>query len=92
VDRSQELTDRLLGNQVPETRDLARLAREQGALAASAFGAGFGGSVWALTSDRQAEEFTERWRRAYVDAYPVRGPTSQFFLTGSGPAAFPLHR
>ena len=28
--------------------ELARLAREAGAVAASAFGAGFGGSVWAL--------------------------------------------
>jgi len=48
VDRSQELTTTHLRNQVPETIFLAKAAREEGAIAASAFGAGFGGSVWAL--------------------------------------------
>src|SRR5262249_41452185 len=43
VDRSQALAERALENQVPETIALARLARERGAAAASAFGAGFGG-------------------------------------------------
>jgi len=45
IDRSQDGAERLLGNQVPETIALARLARDLGAVAASAFGAGFGGSV-----------------------------------------------
>ena len=48
VDRSLELADTLLGNQVPETIFLARSVRQIGAAAASAFGAGFGGAVWAL--------------------------------------------
>ena len=38
----------LLGNQVPETIALARAALAHGAFAACSFGAGFGGSVWAL--------------------------------------------
>ena len=54
--RSATLVDRvaaswpseLLENQVPQTIGLARSARQCGAAAASAFGAGFGGSVWAL--------------------------------------------
>ncbi len=92
VDRSQELTDTMLGNQVPETRDLARLARSQGALAASAFGAGFGGSVWALTPRTEAQQLLQRWRTAYLADYPVRTATSGFFVTGAGPAAFPIHR
>ena len=54
VDRSQQLAERRLGNQVPETIELARSARELGARAASAFGAGFGGSVWALVSRADA--------------------------------------
>lgn len=57
VDRSQDAAERFLGNQVPETIDLARSARELGAVAASAFGAGFGGSVWALMADVSAPAF-----------------------------------
>ena len=52
VDRSQRGAELLLGNQVPETFHLARSARSLGAVAASAFGAGFGGSVWALVASR----------------------------------------
>src|SRR4029077_1282199 len=54
VDRSQKLAERLLGNQIPETVTLARSARDLGAIAASAFGGGFGGSVWALVPSRSA--------------------------------------
>src|SRR4029079_1916668 len=43
VDESQAGAERLLGNQVPETIALARAARELGALAASAVGAGLWG-------------------------------------------------
>ena len=48
VDRSQALAESLLGNQVLQTIHLASSARQLGAVAASAFGAGFGGSVSAL--------------------------------------------
>src|SRR5204862_4044059 len=48
VEESQAAAERLLGNQIPETIELARSARELGAVAACAFGAGFGGSVYAL--------------------------------------------
>ena len=47
VDRSQHAAEKLLGNQTPETVFLAASARRLGAVAASSFGAGFGGSVWA---------------------------------------------
>jgi len=43
VDRSQAGAERGLGNQIPETIHLQRAARRLGAVAASAFGAGFGG-------------------------------------------------
>jgi galactokinase len=68
--RSQAAAESWLGNQVPETIALARLAREQGAFAASAFGAGFGGSVWALVRASAARRFGGRWRAAYVAAFP----------------------
>jgi len=61
VDRSQRGAEELLGNQVPETVDLQRRARRLGAVAASAFGAGFGGSVWALVERERARGFAEEW-------------------------------
>ena len=90
VDRSQELGARLLGNQVPETVDLAALAREEGAVAASAFGAGFGGSVWALVEERESQSFSQRWRSAYLARFPSHSERARFFVTAAGPAAFRL--
>lgn len=90
VDRSQELTDTLLGNQVPETVRLAHLARECGAHAASAFGAGFGGSVWALVDRSCAGDFLNSWSAAYAAACPEAAAQAQFFTTQAAPAAFAL--
>jgi galactokinase len=90
VDRSQALTESLLGNQVPETVALARTARECGALAASAFGAGFGGSVWALVCADRTETFLARWSAAYRAAHPEAASRGGFFTTRAGPAAFDL--
>jgi len=67
---SQEDAERLLGNQVPQTQALAAFARESGAFAASSFGAGFGGSVWALASADAASEVLERWRARYLAHTP----------------------
>ena len=72
VDESQSAAETLLGNQVPETIWLARQARSLGAHAASAFGAGFGGSVWAMVARSKAEQFAKRWQRS-VRAKPARG-------------------
>ncbi len=85
VDRSQALAERCLGNQVAETIALARLARELGAEAASAFGAGFGGSVWALVADDEADAFARNWARAYRTAFPRVEPA--FLVTRAGAAA-----
>ncbi|MFO7894416.1 MAG: galactokinase family protein [Longimicrobiales bacterium] len=86
VDRSQALAEELLGNQVPETVQLARSARDLGAAAASAFGAGFGGSVWALVSTSDAVVFVDDWRARYLDAFPGRTSEAAFFIS---PAATP---
>ena len=87
VDRSQELAEGALGNQVPETIALARVARATGALAASAFGAGFGGSVWALISSADAADFVERWAARYRREFPGRAADAGFLLTSAGTAA-----
>ncbi len=67
---SQRDADELLGNQIPETRALAGLARQAGAFAASSFGAGFGGSVWALVPRAEAGQFSRKWVSAYQRQRP----------------------
>jgi galactokinase len=81
--RSQQGAERGLGNQVPETIELARLAVSIGAHAASAFGAGFGGSVWALVSRVDADRFLGEWAREYAGRFHL--PASTFFRTNAGP-------
>jgi len=88
VDRSRALAEEKLGNQIPQTTELAHSARELGAFAASAFGAGFGGSVWAMTRAHNAKELLNRWQESYRRKFPVEAQASSFFLSGAGPAAF----
>lgn len=85
---SQRDADRWLGNQVEETRKLAALASGAGAFAASSFGAGFGGAVWALARRADAADVLDRWRRAYVKAMP--GVEVEGFVTAPGPGAVDL--
>jgi galactokinase len=80
--------DQLLKNQLPETNALVAIAREQGAFAASAFGAGFGGSVWALVEPERlgvsADEFGERWIAAYRSRFPDHAAKSSVFAARPG--------
>ena len=62
-------------------------AREQGAAAASAFGAGFGGAVWAMVARNGAEDFTERWKAGFAAAHPARAARARFLLTMPGAPA-----
>lgn len=91
VDQSQEKSETLLGNIVQETSWLPAQARCLGAYAASAFGAGFGGSVWAVVEASEAEAFTGRWAESYADAFPDASPRSSFFTMRPGPAATRIH-
>lgn len=81
IDLSQQNAEQWLGNQVEETIFLQRSAREIGAVAASAFGAGFGGSVYAIVPTDDAEDFSEKWRRAFSIRYPSNANASEFFTT-----------
>jgi galactokinase len=87
VDRSQQGAERLLGNQIPETIALARSARTLGAAAASAFGAGFGGSVWALVASSYVATFRARWAATYATAFPEPARHAEIFATRAGPPA-----
>lgn len=85
TDRSQRAAEMWLGNQVPETVYLADDARTRGAAAASAFGAGFGGSVWALVRESQATEFLDQWQRRYAERFPQHRQQASFFPSAAGP-------
>ncbi|MEN6558196.1 MAG: galactokinase family protein [Thermoguttaceae bacterium] len=88
VDRSQQAAERLLGNQTPETVFLAAHARRLGAAAATSFGRGFGGSVWAMVETDHAADFLDAWSDAYRIEYPEMADRAVFFHTAAGPAAF----
>jgi galactokinase len=83
---SQRDADVLLGNQIPETILLAKLARELGAFGASSFGAGFGGSVWAAVEAGEARRFGDEWMRAYAKHLPNIG-LQPWFACRPGPPA-----
>jgi galactokinase len=83
---SQRDADVLLGNQIPETIALARLARDLGAFGASSFGAGFGGSVWAAVDAADAHHFGQEWVRAYAKQHPHLGE-QPWFACRPGPPA-----
>jgi galactokinase len=89
VRRSQDLAIHALGNQTPETIDLVERAHALGAPAASAFGAGFGGSVWALVKESDAHSFAAAWRDGYTARFRERTDDARFFVT---PAAAPARR
>lgn len=80
TDESQRMADGWLGNQVPETNELVHLARQAGAYAASAFGAGFGGAVWALIDRENADTFRARWMKQYAAAFPSKSQYLDFFI------------
>ncbi|MDY3678944.1 MAG: galactokinase family protein [Actinomyces urogenitalis] len=63
--RSHALADSRLLNQVPATNAMVSLARDLGAIGASAFGAGWGGSVYAVVPAPGAEDFAAAWLERY---------------------------
>lgn len=86
-DLSQRNADQQLGNQVPETNRLQVLARELGAAGATSFGAGFGGSVWALHTTTDAEAFGQEWLARYLSEFPgVDGRASVLVTRPGAPA------
>ena len=90
VDRSQHLATHLLKNQVPETVDLAVSARECGAIAASSFGAGFGGSVWAMVRTTDVASFISSWKTKYQFQHPEPAGRAAFFTATAGVPAMKI--
>lgn len=87
VARSQAGAEAVLANQLPETLHLVRSAGRLGAPAASAFGAGFGGAVWALTPAASATDFLRRWQEDYLTRFPQHVGSCRFLHTAAAGAA-----
>jgi galactokinase len=86
---SQADAERWLENQIPETAALARIAVGAGAFAATSFGAGFGGSVWALADTTAAAAIGLAAIERYRSEFPACGRTDAF-LVRPGPALVAL--
>jgi galactokinase len=80
IDLSQRNAERYLLNQVPETVFLQRTARSIGCLASSGFGAGFGGSVYAMVRRSDAQEFLLEWKARYLLEFPEVGRRADFLI------------
>jgi galactokinase len=87
VAQSQKACEELLGNQIPETVFLAGEARQLGAAAACAFGAGFGGSVWALVEKQRTADFLTAWSESYLQEFAEHKDSARFFQTDPAPAS-----
>ncbi|MDO5066805.1 MAG: galactokinase family protein [Propionibacteriaceae bacterium] len=87
AERSQHNAEVNLGNQIPETMRMQRLARELGAKAAASFGAGFGGSVWALVPVEEADVFATTWLERYVAEFPKLKDRASTLVTRPGAPA-----
>jgi galactokinase len=81
---TQHDANELLRNQTDETRALADEGIEAGAWAASSFGAGFGGSVWALAAESDAMRVLRKWMSRYLARYPSAVET-EWLIARPGP-------
>jgi galactokinase len=85
VSESHRASKKYLWNIVPEIDYLQKAACRLGAAGASGFGAGFGGSIFAVTTADRVEDLLSRWRRSYHARYPARAGESAFFIAEPGP-------
>ncbi len=72
VQRSTAGAIEKLRNQEPRTIELIDAALKHGALAASPFGAGFGGSAWAMVYQGQLAEFVRDLQPIAAGVFPVQ--------------------
>ncbi len=85
--QSHHAAAKLLKNQTAETKRLVELATQLGAFGASAFGAGFGGSIWAIIDAARAAAFLTDWQRQYENEFPHAAKRATFFIMRPGPPA-----
>lgn len=92
VAESQDRAERQLGNQVPQTIALVAGSLSLGARAASAFGAGFGGSVWAMVPTGDADAFAAAWLARYAELFPDDASAASVLVTRPAAAASPIEK
>jgi galactokinase len=78
INESHKLSRTYLKNIADEVHHLQLLANELGALGATGFGGGFGGSCYALVQEGQANDFVAAWRDAYHGQYTQYADLTQF--------------
>jgi len=87
VDQSHFNSRTMLWNIIPEIDFLQQSARKLGAIAASGFGAGFGGSVYAIVRAAEADAFGGKWKAAYTAKFPEQGQKAMWLTTRPAGAA-----
>jgi len=78
---SHRASARLLGNVAPQVDALQKSALSLGAAGATCFGAGFGGSLYAVTAAERAEEIGRAWQALYASTHPEESREASFFRT-----------
>jgi len=82
ITKSHELSKKYLKNIEAEIDRLVRIALDLGAIGSTGFGAGFGGSCYAVVPKNgptgSAEDFARAWERRYFDRYPEFRGKAQF--------------
>jgi galactokinase len=87
---SHQASQKYLWNIVPEISFLQEEALRQGALAASGFGAGFGGSAYAVCWQEDAEQIIAGVAEAYRSSFPQLAGSASFFQTAPSRGAFEI--
>lgn len=78
INESHELSKKYLGNIVPEVDYLWQTANRLGALGATGFGAGFGGSCYAIVHNRSRDDFIEEWKGLYDSEFSTYRDQARF--------------
>ncbi len=86
--RSQAMAETHLMNQIPETIALVASAHVHGAVAASSFGSGFGGAVWAAF--RRSDDGSTAWLADYRRRFPQHANVATLHHITPGPGATAL--
>jgi galactokinase len=87
VDVSHANSRNLLWNIIPEIDYLQQSARKLGAIAASGFGAGFGGSAYAIVREADTLRFQREWEEAYLTKFPQHRGRAMWLTTRPAGAA-----
>ncbi len=73
------------GTSCPRSTFYKRRRARSGRPGASGFGAGFGGSIFAVTTGDRAEALLLEWRAKYAARYPERAGEAAFFIAEPSP-------